>query len=448
MSTTNSLISDTKASDSGLHASLHPLVLLTISDYITRHSLRRQSQPIVGALLGQQKGREITIEHAFDLKLLDPTLPVPGAFDGKAGGGGEGEQSEWRLHEDWFTERLQQYKDVHKDPPLELVGWWTVSSPNGPGPEVLGIHRHVLRKFNETALLLAFHPEDVRKQQELSTHGRGGQAMPLTIYESVSETRTADDNADEMQVDVEDEEKARGSNMDIKLRELPYEVITGEAEMIAVDFVAKGSGNASAIVTSHATLGKEPGISEAAKGKGKGKATDTPAREVNGSAVESASLLNPEEEERKHTRNKFSPIYFPLIKSISCILPLLSRQRHKDASIPPLSPEILPSISPTLLFERPLLTSRRSSFLRPKCREHSPGPYKPVLLKTSTNLPPNPPLLTGPHLAPTSPHPRRFFLLRSGPSRRALRRGDRRLTRQSRAQHIRSQRTRTHILRC
>ena len=62
----DSLLSAQKSSDSGLQAVLHPLVLLTISDYITRHTLRQLKGPIVGALLGQQKGREITIEHAFE----------------------------------------------------------------------------------------------------------------------------------------------------------------------------------------------------------------------------------------------------------------------------------------------------------------------------------------------------------------------------------------------
>lgn len=63
-STPNPLLSNQKSSE--LQAILHPLVLLTISDYITRHTLREQQGPIVGALLGQQNGREITIEHAFE----------------------------------------------------------------------------------------------------------------------------------------------------------------------------------------------------------------------------------------------------------------------------------------------------------------------------------------------------------------------------------------------
>ena len=87
----NPLLSTQKASDSGLQVALHPLVLLTISDYITRHTLRQQKGPIVGALLGQQNGREITIEHAFDCLLVQ---------DG----------GEVNLNQAWFEDRLQQSK--------------------------------------------------------------------------------------------------------------------------------------------------------------------------------------------------------------------------------------------------------------------------------------------------------------------------------------------------
>lgn len=85
----NPLISTQKSSDSGLQAVLHPLVLLTISDYITRHSLREQKGPIVGALLGQQNGREITIEHAFECATV--------VKDGTVA-----------LEPDWFATRLDQ----------------------------------------------------------------------------------------------------------------------------------------------------------------------------------------------------------------------------------------------------------------------------------------------------------------------------------------------------
>ena len=85
----NPLLSTQKSTDSGLQVALHPLVLLTISDYITRHTLRQQTGPIVGALLGEQNGREITIEHAFDCRLIESEGNVV-------------------LHKAWFEERLQQ----------------------------------------------------------------------------------------------------------------------------------------------------------------------------------------------------------------------------------------------------------------------------------------------------------------------------------------------------
>ncbi|CAI7676694.1 unnamed protein product [Penicillium pancosmium] len=212
MESTQSLLSQ-KSSDSGLHIQLHPLVLLTISDHITRHAARRQQGPTIGALLGQQNGREITIEHAFECPVTDDTnealLPVP-----------------------WFEERLKQFKDVHKDPPLDLVGWWSTASPSGPEASHLPVHRQLLQDYNESALFLAFHPS------QLKTDSLGAK-LPLTIYESVLEGESAADGSKDMQIDGE--ERA----MNIRFRELPYSVETGEAEMIGVDTIAKGSGTAS-----------------------------------------------------------------------------------------------------------------------------------------------------------------------------------------------------------
>lgn len=88
---TNPLIS-TQKSDSELHVGLHPLVLLTVSDYITRHTLRGQTCPIVGAILGQQNGTKITMEHAFEC--LTQSLP----------------NGDLSLDQDWFTNRLDQSK--------------------------------------------------------------------------------------------------------------------------------------------------------------------------------------------------------------------------------------------------------------------------------------------------------------------------------------------------
>jgi COP9 signalosome complex subunit 6 len=89
VNTDNSLVSD-RPSDSNLTISLHPLVLLTISDQITRHQVRGHSGTIVGALLGQLKGRETTLEHAFECNVQPD------------------EQQQTTLQIDWFEDRLQQ----------------------------------------------------------------------------------------------------------------------------------------------------------------------------------------------------------------------------------------------------------------------------------------------------------------------------------------------------
>lgn len=68
---------------SELQVILHPLVLLTISDYIARHTLRGQAGPIVGGLLGQQNGREVTIEHAFDVSMKEDETVHPDRFQNR-----------------------------------------------------------------------------------------------------------------------------------------------------------------------------------------------------------------------------------------------------------------------------------------------------------------------------------------------------------------------------
>ena len=275
MPSTSSLVTASKGSDPGLRALLHPLILLTISDYITRHTLRQQSQPIVGALLGHQSGREVSLEHAYEVKLLQEQ-------DGSTA---------WILDNDWFSVRLQQYKDVHKAPTqLELVGWWTTCSESGPGREVLAIHETIMAGYNESALLLAFHPATV-----LGGNAVGGK-LPLTIYESVYESTHAD-SARDMQIDGEDPK----DGLELKFRELPYEVATGEAEMISVDFVARGGGSATAVdgnvkkskaPPSHSALSERSDMN----GKGKERAVEPPT-----ARSEDLSGLTAEDEERKPT---------------------------------------------------------------------------------------------------------------------------------------------------
>ncbi|KAI1179399.1 COP9 signalosome-like protein subunit 6 [Nemania sp. FL0916] len=213
----NPLLSTQKSSDSGLQVVLHPLVLLTISDYITRHALRNQPGPIVGALIGQQNGREVTMEHAFEC-----------ATETKDDG-------EVILDAAWFDQRLSQMKIIHASPQLDLVGWYTLLPKSGPTPSILPIHNWLLSTHNESSLLLGFHQEESVKHD-------AGSRLPLTIYESNLE---AEDLKNEQ---GEDKEMRDGDPpLKLKFRELAYSVETGEAEMISMDFVARGAGNATAV---------------------------------------------------------------------------------------------------------------------------------------------------------------------------------------------------------
>ena len=126
-------------------------------------------------------------------------------------------------------------KIVHKDRQLDLVGWYTLIPKTGPTPVTLPIHTQIL-SYNESAVLLGFHPTDV------INHSVGGK-LPLTVYESNFEV---DDPRAEL--DGDDKKMEDGdSALKLKFRELPYTVETGEAEMISMAFVAGGGGNATAV---------------------------------------------------------------------------------------------------------------------------------------------------------------------------------------------------------
>lgn len=217
--TSNPLISS-KPSDSPLAVQLHPLVLLTVSDYITRHTLRQQTGPIVGAIFGQQNGRNFTLEHAFECKIAaDSHTP---------------------LDSEWFLKRVEQYREVHKVPALDLVAMFMSSSADGPQPAHLPVLTHAQSLVgNDNIMLLLFQLDMVDKME--------GGKLPIGLYEPYQEPV--------------------GDESEMRFRELSFEVETGDAEMIGVDFVAKGGGNATAV---QGVQTAEPSAKDK-KGKGKGK---------------------------------------------------------------------------------------------------------------------------------------------------------------------------------
>jgi COP9 signalosome complex subunit 6 len=168
---------------------------------------------------------------------------------------------------------------VYKSPQLDLVGWYTLGSSSGPEQRHLPIQLQLQTEYNlESAILLLFHPDMVAESS-----GAAGK-LPLTLYETVW-------TSDSSSMDVDGGDR----NQSLKFRELRYSVETGEAEMISVDFVARGGGNATAVEAPAAK-------SETKKGKGKAKETDG---KTNGVAAADTSYLSAEEDERRLTLTLF-----------------------------------------------------------------------------------------------------------------------------------------------
>lgn len=168
---------------------------------------------------------------------------------------------------------------VHKERGLELVGWYTLLPASGPTPAILPIHSQILSGWNESTLLLGFHP------QEVLNHSVGGK-LPLTIYESSWEVDDAKNGHDGDDKKMDDESVLR-----LRFREVPYSVETDEAEMISLNYVAGGGGSASA-------KDERPSRSVESTGKGKRRLVESEADEIRRNAQHDADdALSREDEE-------------------------------------------------------------------------------------------------------------------------------------------------------
>jgi len=147
----------------------------------------------------------------------------------------------------------------------------------------------------------------------------------LAVYESVYESSQEGGKAGALETNGEGDKmeiEGQESQLDLKFREVPYSVETGEAEMIGVDYIARGAGNATAIEGTVKDAGKDQ-ASQAPVGtmdpKKLGKAESK--------AVEDSSVLSAEDDERKLT--VFHATGVPLTQGLaqsSCPSPLVPMQ--------------------------------------------------------------------------------------------------------------------------
>uniref|UniRef100_A0A1B6C3C2 COP9 signalosome complex subunit 6 n=1 Tax=Clastoptera arizonana TaxID=38151 RepID=A0A1B6C3C2_9HEMI len=182
--------------------SLHPLVIMNISEHWTR--IRAQegaAQQVIGALIGKQKGRNIEIMNSFEL-----VFSIIGG--------------DIVIDRDYYNTKEEHFKQVFSE--MDFLGWY--STGDIPNDSDIKIHKQIC-EINESPVFLKLNPQ-----------ARHNEQLPVAMYESV--------------IDLV------GGEATMLFVELNYTLATEEAERIGVDHVARMSSNdsgESSLVAEHLT---------------------------------------------------------------------------------------------------------------------------------------------------------------------------------------------------
>lgn len=169
--------------------SLHPLVVMNISEHWTR--IRAQAggpKQVYGALIGKLKGRNIEVLNSFELK-----TDVVG--------------NDVVINLEYYHTKEAQYKQVFSE--LDFIGWYT--SGESPTESDIKIQKQIA-EINECPIMLQLCPDS-----------RSVEQLPLKFYESVIDTV--------------------GGEARMLFVPLTYTLATEEAERIGVDHVARMASN-------------------------------------------------------------------------------------------------------------------------------------------------------------------------------------------------------------
>lgn len=192
---------------SSLNMTLHPLVVINVSDHFTRARAQSGGRPgarVFGALLGEQIGRHVEIANSFEMKM---TVTASG---------------ETRADQDYLRTRLEQYKKTF--PKYDMLGWYSTGSE--VLPEDLPFHQ-ALCEVTESLLYMLLDPAQAMAP--------GNRDLPILIHES--------------EVHVVDEQPT------MCFVSVAYKIDSIESERIAVDHVAhilpSGDSNSGSALTQH-----------------------------------------------------------------------------------------------------------------------------------------------------------------------------------------------------
>lgn len=169
--------------------SLHPLVILNISEHWTRTRAQEGGKPtqVIGAIIGIQSGRHIEIMNSHEL-MID-------VLDGNI-----------IINREYYALKEEHFKQVFSD--MDLLGWYTTGDT--PGPADLLVHKQICDLL-DSPIFLKLNP--LARCTDL----------PVSVFESV--------------LDIVN------SVPTLMLVELTYTLATEEAERIGVDHVARMSSH-------------------------------------------------------------------------------------------------------------------------------------------------------------------------------------------------------------
>lgn len=182
--------------------SLHPLVIMNVSEHWTRRRAQEGTDQLVyGALIGKQKGRNIEIMNSFELVFTcigDDVI----------------------IYRDYYNTKEEQFKQVFTD--MDFLGWYTTGDM--PNEKDIKVHKQ-LCEINESPVLLKLDPRPKNTDQ-----------LSVSMYESV--------------IDLVNGEAT------MLFVPLTYTLATEEAERIGLDHVARMCTNdqeESSLVAEHLT---------------------------------------------------------------------------------------------------------------------------------------------------------------------------------------------------
>lgn len=121
-------------------AFLHPLVIMNVSEHWTRLKAQEGSpQPVFGALIGKQEGRNMEIMNSFELNYKI-------------------RNDNFIIDKDFYYQKEDQFKQVFPD--LDFLGWYTTSnSPASDKPtnKDIDVHKQIC-EINESPVFLKLNP--------------------------------------------------------------------------------------------------------------------------------------------------------------------------------------------------------------------------------------------------------------------------------------------------